>query len=132
MTTKIDRAVTEIANSALASSYRLTRSWIKFDRFALSDLGREHRLSDRALLALDTLCRLADRRIGVVNTTIHDLTGAICRQGLKPSLHSLSPDYEVVLQVVRFSHRYLLAGSLEVRKARSTYERQSAPREVTT
>ena len=59
-----------------ASSYRPTRSWIKFDRFALSDIGREHRLSDRALWALDTLCRLADRRIGVVNTTIHDLTDA--------------------------------------------------------
>jgi hypothetical protein len=53
---------------------RNARSWQRIDRYALFDLGREHRLSKDARLMLISLCLMADFRTCAVRATLRVLS----------------------------------------------------------
>jgi hypothetical protein len=50
------------------------RSWQRIDRYAVFDLGREHRLSSHARWMLMSLCLIADFRTCAVRATIRELS----------------------------------------------------------
>ena len=52
----------------------VTRAQVRFDRYAIFDIGREHHLNGHARWLLETLCHLADFRTRTFSTTRVDLS----------------------------------------------------------